>query len=63
LVTEVDVLAWVAGPDEHPAMTTAITTADKVAVDLTNNVLVGFTVAVTHPLLSSIDRLGRSVPE
>jgi hypothetical protein len=53
LVTEVDVLAGVVGPDEHPAMTTAMTTADRMAADLINIVLAGVTGGVTLPLLPS----------
>ena len=51
LVTEVDVLACGVGPDEHPAMTMAMTTANRTAADLLTMVLAGVTVDVTPPLL------------
>ena len=52
LVTELDVLGWVVGPDEHPAATTAIATADMTATDLLNLDVGGVTARVTLPLLS-----------
>jgi hypothetical protein len=53
LVTELDVLPLVAGPDEHPAATTAIATADMAATDLRSFALGGVIARVTFPLLSS----------
>ena len=50
-VTEVDVLACGAGSDEHPAMTMAMTAADRTAADLINLAVAGLTADVTALLL------------